>query len=402
MEKPELLAPAGNLEKAKIALLYGADAVYIGGKSFSLRARASNFELEDIKNLVDFAHNLHKKVYVTMNIVPHDDDLLGLEEYLQKMEEFKVDAIITTSRYIMKTAMKLAPSVEVHVSTQNSVINSKAVEYFKNMGVKRVVLGREATLEDIIKINSKVDIDLEVFIHGGMCASLSGRCVLSNYLTNRDANRGGCAHSCRWNYTLLKNHEKWEENGFFSMGSKDLMVLKYIPNLIDANIKSFKIEGRMKSTYYLACVVKCYRELIDKYVESKILTDDDLAYFEREIKKAENRTTSVGFYDGLPKVKEQLYDDRSEHPTKEYVGIVLEYDEKNQLALIEQRNYFEVGDQVEFFGPTLKNTITEIKSIRDANTQEELFVARHPLQQLIINVDFPVQKNDMLRKVQNK
>lgn len=402
MEKPELLAPAGNLEKAKIALLYGADAVYIGGKSFSLRARASNFELEDIKNLVDFAHNLNKKVYVTMNIVPHDDDLIGLEEYLQKMEEFKVDAIITTSRYIMKTAMKLVPSVEVHVSTQNSVINSKAVEYFKNMGVKRVVLGRETTLEDIMEINSKVGIDLEVFIHGGMCASLSGRCVLSNYLTNRDANRGGCAHSCRWNYTLLKNHEKWEENGYFSMGSKDLMVLKYIPSLIDAKVKSFKIEGRMKSTYYLACVVKCYRELIDKYVENKILTDEDILYFEKEIKKAENRTTSVGFYEGLPKVREQLYDDRSEHPTKEYVGIVLEYDEKNKSALIEQRNYFEVGDQVEFFGPTLKNTITEIKSIKDFNTQEELSVARHPLQQLIINVDFPVQKNDMLRKVQNK
>ncbi len=400
MYKPELLAPAGNLEKAKIALLYGADAVYIGGKSFSLRARASNFELEDIKELVNFAHQLNKKVYVTMNIVPHDDDLIGLEDYLQKMEQFKVDAIITTSRYIMKKAMEIAPSVEVHVSTQNSIINSKAVEYFKNFGVKRVVLGRETTLEEMIDINEKVDIDLEVFIHGGMCASMSGRCVLSNYLTNRDANRGGCAHSCRWNYTLMKNHQKLENRGYFSMGSKDLMVLKYIPMLIDAKIKSFKIEGRMKSTYYLACVVKCYRELIDRYLENKCLTNEDLEYFEKEIKKAENRLTSIGFYKGLPSITEQLYDDRSEHPTKEYVGVVIDYDELTKTALIEQRNYFEIGDELEFFGPNLKNTSMIVKELKDAITKENLQVARHPLQLLLMQVDFKVNKNDMLRKIQ--
>lgn len=400
MYKPELLAPAGNLEKAKIALLYGADAVYIGGKSFSLRARASNFELEDIKELVEFAHKLNKKVYVTMNIVPHDDDLKGLEDYLEKMEEFKVDAIITTSRYIMRKAMEISPSVEVHVSTQNSIINSKAVEYYKNFGAKRVVLGRETTLEEIIKIQEKVNIELEVFIHGGMCASLSGRCVLSNYLTNRDANRGGCAHSCRWNYTLNKDHQKLENTGYFSMGSKDLMILKYIPKLIDAKIKSFKIEGRMKSTYYLACVVKCYRELIDRYLENKILTEDDLEFFEKEIKKAENRLTSTGFYDGLPTITEQLYDDRSEHPTKEYVGVVIDYNEDTKEALIEQRNYFEIEDEIEFFGPNLNNTRMIVKKLKDAVTKEDLSIARHPLQLLIMNVDFPVKKNDMLRKVQ--
>ncbi len=400
MEKPELLAPAGNLEKAKIALLYGADAVYIGGKSFSLRARASNFTLTDIEELTKFAHNLNKKVYVTMNIVPHDEDLSDLRNYLLKMEQLKVDAIITTSRYIMLEAMKIAPSVEVHVSTQNSSINSKAVEYFKKIGAKRVVLGREVTIEDIVNIQAKTDIDLEVFIHGGMCASLSGRCVLSNYMTNRDANRGGCAHSCRWNYVLQKNHIPIEKQGFFSMGSKDLMVLKHIPALIDAKVKSFKIEGRMKSTYYLACVVKCYRELIDRYLKNGILTNDDLTYFEGEIKKAENRLTSVGFYEGNPTIKEQLYDDRSEHPTKEYIGIVLDYDEDTKLALIEQRNYFEVGDLVEFFGPDLNNTKMQISSIKDAMTDEEITIARHPLQVLLIKVDFPVKKNDMMRKVQ--
>lgn len=400
MNKPELLAPAGNLEKAKIALLYGADAVYIGGKSFSLRARASNFELEDIQELVIFAHQLNKKVYVTMNIVPHDEDLSGLDEYLKKMEEFNVDAIITTSRYIMRKAMEISPSVEVHVSTQNSIINSKAVEYYQKFGTKRVVLGRETTLEEIIQIQKKSKIDLEVFIHGGMCASLSGRCVLSNYLTNRDANRGGCAHSCRWNYTLNKNHQKFENTGYFSMGSKDLMVLKYIPKLIDINVKSFKIEGRMKSTYYLACVVKCYRELIDKYLETKILTDEDLDYFEKEIKKAENRLTSVGFYNGLPTISEQLYDDRSEHPTKEYVGVVIDYNNDTKEALIEQRNYFEIGDELEFFGPNLKNTKMIVKDLKDALTKEDLTVARHPLQLLLMQVDIPITKNDMLRKVQ--
>lgn len=400
MNKPELLAPAGNLEKAKIALLYGADAVYIGGKSFSLRARASNFELEDIQELVIFAHQLNKKVYVTMNIVPHNEDLSGLDEYLKRMEEFNVDAIITTSRYIMRKAMEISPSVEVHVSTQNSIINSKAVEYYQKFGTKRVVLGRETTLEEIIQIQKKSKIDLEVFIHGGMCASLSGRCVLSNYLTNRDANRGGCAHSCRWNYTLNKNHQKFENTGYFSMGSKDLMVLKYIPKLIDINVKSFKIEGRMKSTYYLACVVKCYRELIDKYLETKVLTDEDLDYFEKEIKKAENRLTSVGFYNGLPTISEQLYDDRSEHPTKEYVGVVIDYNNETKEALIEQRNYFEIGDELEFFGPNLKNTKMIVKDLKDALTKEDLTVARHPLQLLLMQVDIPITKNDMLRKVQ--
>lgn len=399
MNKPELLAPAGNLEKAKIALMYGADAVYIGGKTFSLRARASNFSLEDIFELAKFAHNLKKKVYVTMNIVPHDEDLKELIDYLKKMEAFKVDAIITTSRYIMKTAKKYAPNVEVHVSTQNSITSSAAVRYFEQLGATRVVLAREVTLEEMKKITNQSNIELEVFIHGGMCASYSGRCVLSNYMTNRDANRGGCAHSCRWNYHLAKDHLKLEKSNFFSMGSKDLMVLRHIPTLIDLNIASLKIEGRMKSTYYLACVVRCYRMLIDLYIAKKEVTDMEFTYFENEIRKAENRLTSVGFYEGLPTISEQLYDTRSEHPTKEYVGVVISYDKKTSIALIEQRNYFETGDILEFFGPKLNNKQMISPIFQDAKTLELLNVARHPLQQILMKVEFEVSPFDMLRLV---
>ena len=393
----ELLAPAGNLEKAKIALMYGADAVYVGGKAFSLRARASNFNISDLEELAVFAHALKKKVYVTMNIVPHDDDLETLTSYLQDMERIGIDAIITTSRYIMHQAKIYAPHVEVHVSTQNSITNVKTIEYFKSLGATRTVLAREVTMEELEIISKNSPLELEVFIHGGMCASFSGRCVLSNYLTNRDANRGGCAHSCRWNYTIQKNHIPYNVGGYFSMGSKDLMAVRYIPKFMDMGIASIKIEGRMKSTYYLATVVKCYRDIIDLYEKNKVITEEDYLYFEKEIKKAENRLTSIGFYEGIPTINEQLYDNRSEHPTKEYVGMVLDYNEETKVALIEQRNYFETGNTLEFFGPKLKNTLMICPVFNDYKTNEELTVARHPLQLLTMKVDFKVEKFDMLR-----
>ena len=395
----ELLAPAGNLEKAKIALMYGADAVYVGGKQFSLRARASNFTIDDLSELAKFAHDLSKKVYVTMNIVPHDEDLPTLKTYLEDLNRIGIDAIITTSRFIMSEAKKHAPNVEVHVSTQNSITNLRTINYYKDLGATRCVLAREVTLKELEKIAEKSPLELEVFIHGGMCASFSGRCVLSNYLTNRDANRGGCAHSCRWNYTLMKDNVKVNEDGYFSMGSKDLMALRFIPKLHDLGIASLKIEGRMKSTYYLACVVKCYRDIIDLYEKNGVITEEEFVYFEKEIKKAENRLTSVGFYNGLPKISEQLYDNRSEHPTKEYVGMVLDYDKETGIALIEQRNYFETGWNLEFFGPKLNNTQMVCPEFIDAKTEEILTVARHPLQLLKMSVDFEVKPYDMLRLV---
>lgn len=397
MKKVELLAPAGSLDKAKIALMYGADAVYVGGKQFSLRARASNFELEDLKELSEFAHERNKKVYVTMNIIPHDEDLQGLDEYLKYLESIKIDAIITSSRYIMSRALEVAPNVERHLSTQMSTTNSLSIDYYKKIGVERVVLAREVTLCEIEKIMKKTDVEVEVFIHGGMCSSYSGHCVLSNHMTNRDANRGGCAHSCRWNYTLFE--DGIPGNNFYNIGSKDMMALKYIPKLIDLGVASLKIEGRMKSMYYLATVVKSYRMLIDFYYAKHEVTKEEYEMIEREIGKAENRLTSNGFYEGLPDVEGQLYDNRSEHPTKEYIGYVLDYDENTQMALIEQRNYFVPGDLVEFFGPNLENTQMVVDEIIDYQTKEKLEVAQHPLQLLLIKVPFKLEKHNMMRKV---
>ena len=306
MNKIELLAPAGNLEKAKIALLYGADAVYVGGKSFSLRARASNFTITDIRELCNFAHGLNKKVYVTMNIIPHDEDLNELEKYLKDIDNCGVDAIITSSLYIIKTCEKVAPRIERHVSTQMSITNSNTINHWKQMNVSRVVLARENTLEEIKYIANNTYLELEVFIHGGMCSSYSGRCVLSNHMTDRDANRGGCAHSCRWNYHLYEGSKKLnKKNQFYNIGSKDLMAIRFIPDLIDLNVASLKIEGRMKSTYYLATVVGCYRKIIDLYYENGTIKEEEFIWFEREIAKAENRLTSTGFYNGIPTIKKK-------------------------------------------------------------------------------------------------
>lgn len=398
MNKIELLAPAGNLEKAKIALLYGADAVYVGGKQFSLRARASNFTIEDIKELCEFAHGLNKKVYVTMNIIPHDEDLRDLEIYLKQLESCGVNAIITSSLYIIKTCESVAPKMERHVSTQMSITNSYTINHWKTMDVSRVVLARENTLDEIKFIANHTDLELEVFIHGGMCSSYSGRCVLSNHMTERDANRGGCAHSCRWNYHLYEGSKKLNhKNEFYNIGSKDLMAIRFIPDLIDLNVASLKIEGRMKSTYYLATVVGCYRKLIDLYYMNKTITNEEFEWFENEIAKAENRLTSTGFYKGIPTINEQLYDTRCEQPTQEYIGYVLGY--QDGTAMIEQRNYFCVGDLVEAFGPNTPNTRFVVEKLIDVETNETETVARHPLQKFYINCPIKLSIHDMLRKV---
>ncbi len=398
MNKIELLAPAGSLEKAKIALLYGADAVYVGGKKFSLRARASNFDDKDILEICNYAHSLNKKVYITMNIIPHNEDLSGLEDYLLLLAKCKVDAIITSSLYIVKTARRLTPKIECHVSTQMSITNSSAIKFWKAQEVTRVVLARETSLEEMAEIKEHTDLELEVFIHGGMCSSYSGRCVLSNHMASRDANRGGCAHSCRWNYYLYDGKKKLtKRNQFFNIGSKDLMAVEYIPKLIDLGIASLKIEGRMKSSYYIATVVKCYRKIIDLYYEKGNLTNDNFENFKNEINKAENRLTSIGFYNGLPTINEQLYDTRSECPTQEYIADVVKV--FKDKVLIRQRNYFEVGDIVEVFGPSLDNYIFVIDRLIDAETNEEVEIARHPLQEFYINIPCEVSPLDMIRKV---
>ena len=398
MKKVELLAPAGNLQKLIMAYHYGADAVYVGGKSFSLRARASNFTLEDIKEGAQLAKSLGKKLYVTMNIVPHNTDLNDLEIYLKNLEEAGVTGIIVSSLYIANTALRVAPKLERHLSTQDSVTNSKSIEYYKDKGFSRVVLGRETTLEQIKDIRTNTDVELEVFIHGGMCTSYSGRCMLSNYMTNRDANRGGCAHSCRWNYDLYKDYDKINNKEFFNIGSKDLNATSYIYDLLKIGVDSLKIEGRMKSLYYIAVVVGSYRKLIDKYHENNFLTQDDIRNCEMEILKAENRETGCGFFNEIITPNEQLYSDSTEVPTKDFLGIVLDYDDNTNIVTLEQRNYFKTGDNVEFFGPTIQNTNFVIEKLYDEENNE-IEICNHPLQIVKFKVNFKLSKYDMMRKL---
>ena len=374
----ELLAPAGDLEKLKYAYHYGADACYIGGVEYSLRARASNFTIADIKEACKLKLAYKKKLYVTLNIIPHNENLEGLEKYLKELEEAGVDGVIVASPYIMKMAKKHT-KMEVHISTQQSVVNSYAIDFFKSLGANRIVLGRELSLTEIKEIKNNTDIELEVFIHGGMCASYSGRCTLSNTFTLRDANRGGCAHSCRWNYDLYDNGVKINEETPFKMGSKDLEAIREITSLIDIGVNSLKIEGRMKSIHYLATIINTYRMLIDEYkLTGKI---EDYTYYEEEIKKAENRVTSQGFLRGMPNKDSQIYD-LSEVPNKAFVGIIKEY---GDYTLVEQRNYFSVGDTLEVFSPSKKVKTFKVEEILDED-KNPLAAARHPQQMIYLKI----------------
>lgn len=397
MKKIELLAPAGSLEKLKVAILYGADAVYIGGKKFSLRARANNFSLDDIKEACIFAKNHNAKIYVTMNVIPHEDDFEGLVEYLLYLEEVGVSAIITSSLFIIKTCLQVTKDLEVHLSTQLSSTNSLSMKFYEELGVKRVVLGRETSLEDIKQTKDNSNLSIETFIHGGMCSSISGRCMLSNYMVNRDANRGGCAHSCRWNYDLYNDDVKVNKDEYFHIGSKDLCAIDAIKEMINIGVDSLKIEGRMKSEYYIATVVRTYRQLIDDILENN---DINYQYYYDEMSKAENRASSTGFLFNEPTSHQQLYD-RDERPTKEFVGVVKSYDKESNVCVLEQRNYFTIGDTLEFFGPNLKNTLYEVKEIKDVDNNI-LDAARHPKQLIVLNVEFDVFEGDMVRLVVKK
>lgn len=373
MKKPELLAPAGDLERLKWALDYGADAVYIGGTLFNLRANAINFSLEEIKEGVNYAHKYGKKVYVTVNTVLHNIELDPIKKYLKQLEKIKVDAIIVSDPTILELAKKT--TLEVHLSTQQSTLNYEAVEFWKNQGVTRIVLARETTKEEIQQIREKVDIELETFIHGAMCASYSGRCVLSNFLTNRDANRGGCSQICRWDFTLLdENKNKIEGEKPFTFCTKDLSMLRYIPEMIDLGITSFKIEGRMRSIYYLATVIKTYRQAIDEYFEQKYVYNLDKEHILRNVA---NRDSIPQFFDGNYGREVQYYNGREEVSNQDFLGIVLNC--QNEIATIEQRNYFKKGDTVEFFGPKGPIKTITLEEIYDENNQP-IDIVRHPRQ----------------------
>ena len=394
MKKPELLAPAGDLEKLKIAVLYGADAVFVGSKDFSLRSRASNFTIEDLYEGAKFCHEHGAKLYVTTNIVPHNSDLIGLIDYLEDIENAGVDAIICSSYAVMYIAKRYT-NLEIHISTQQSITNSLAVKFYEDYGASRVVLARELTIKEIEEIKKNTNLELEVFIHGGMCSSYSGRCMLSNHMTNRDANRGGCAHSCRWNYDLFMGDMRINDDERFQFSSKDLMAVNQIEKLFMC-ADSFKIEGRMKSLHYIATVVKVYRMIIDEFYETgKIL---DLEYYKKEIQKAENRLFSHGFLEGMTTVNEQLYNMRSENPQQDFVGIVVDYDDETNTAVIEVRNHFKPYSTLEAFGPQLRSTKFNITTIINSDGVE-VDAARHPKEIVKVSCPLKLHKYDMIRLV---
>ncbi len=393
--KCELLAPAGDLERLKIALLYGADAVYIGGDSLNLRANAINFTTDEIKEAVRFAHSINKKVYVTVNIVMHNEELNYIEKYLKRLERCKIDAIIASDPIVIKTALQKTNLV-VHLSTQASTINKEACKFWKNQGVSRIVLARECTKNDIKDIIDNVDIEIETFIHGAMCAGYSGRCVMSNFLTNRDANRGGCSQICRWDFELLNQSKKpIKGDRPFTFCSKDLSMLKYLKDMIDMGIKSFKIEGRMRSLYYIATVVSIYRKAIDEYYNNKKEYKYNMED-EKILNKCANRDSIPQFFNGIYDSTCSYYNGRIEVSNQDFLGIVIDYDRKNNIATIEQRNYFKKGDIVEIFGPHHETITYVFNDIYDKDNHL-IEIVRHPKQVVKIRINDNLEKYDMIR-----
>lgn len=398
MKKPELLAPAGDLARAKTAILYGADAVFLGGQSFSLRSRASNFSLEDIQEACRFAKEHGARIHVTVNIIPHEEDFEGLIDYLKQLESFGVTAIIVASVAIMKLAKEYAPKLEVHCSTQMSITNVETAKFLvEEFHLDRVVLARECSMDEVREITKECPVEVEAFIHGGMCVNYSGRCTLSNRMTLRDANRGGCAQSCRWEYHLFDGEEELSQTQLFTMSSKDLMAAHYIYDLMEANVSSFKIEGRMKTEYYVANVVRAYRELIDAIWEKQgPLTQEEMIPHLREIARVENRETAGGLYSGKNDEDTILY-----HPTTnndvnhDFLGTVLSYE--NHRVTLQVRNAFDVQETIEVLSPGIPKRSFLVQDIQNQEG-EWMDRAKRPMEIVTLSIPFEVKKEDILRR----
>lgn len=383
----ELLSPAGDEEKMRVAFNYGADAVYFGGQNYSLRANAKNFNKEEIKNAVILAHGLNKKVYVTVNIIFHDEDFEGLEEYLKYLDGAGVDAIIVSDISVMNLWKKLNLKMELHVSTQASTLNKETALFYKNLGATRVVLAREALKDNIKEIKEYTGLELEAFIHGAMCISISGRCIMSNYVTNRDANRGGCAQICRW---CFQNSEASD----IQICPKDLNMIPNIKEMIDVGINSFKIEGRMRGIYYLATVILSYRRIIE-HILNNTLTPEISNYYLSVLNRCANRESTPQFFNELPTEKEQYYPGvRNEYSNQDFLGLVL--DNQDGIITIEERNYFKKGTMCQIISPYNKTFDYQINEIfdEDMNIIEE---ANHAQMIVKIKDNLPVHKGDMIR-----
>ncbi|MDD2445537.1 MAG: U32 family peptidase [Clostridia bacterium] len=400
MKRTELLAPAGTLSKAKIAFYYGADAIYFAGKKFGLRAFAQNFDDNEMSEAIEYAHKLGKKVYITVNILAHEDDFNGLPEYILKLQELKADAIIVSDLGIISMIREIAPQMEIHVSTQANILNSHAINFLAKLGVKRIILARELSIEEIKKIRRNIsdDVSLECFVHGAMCISYSGRCLLSNYMANRDSNRGECVQTCRWEYAISEKNRQGEyfpieedQRGTYILNSKDMCMIEHIEELINAGVASLKIEGRMKSEYYVATVVNAYRRAIDSFYNKEEI---DLEKLKAELEKASHRKYTTGFYLGA-KDKEN-FESSMPKQTYKFVALVLE-EAKNGFVKIEQRNSFKVGDVLEVLSPGNNfNKTIQVELIKD-EFENEVTNAKLVQQTLFLKTNLILKAGDILR-----
>jgi U32 family peptidase len=403
MMKPEILAPAGNLEKLKTAVDFGADAVYLGGSKLNLRAFADNFNNEELKEGIQYAHSRGRKVYVTLNVFPHNEDLDGLDEYLMELNDLKVDAVIVSDPGIIMTAREIVPDLELHLSTQANNVNLRAAQFWHKQGIKRIVLARELSLEEIKEIRRSLpeECELEAFVHGSMCMSYSGRCLLSNYMTGRDANRGACAQPCRYKYYLMEEKRPGEyfpvvedDKGTYIMNSKDLCMIEHIPELVESGIVSFKIEGRMKSSFYVAAVVKSYREALDSYWENR----EDYKFKKQwldNLMKVSHREYHTGFYFG--EENKQIYENSSYLRSYDIVGVVRSYDEESKTAVIEQRNRVFEGDIVEVLRPAGEAFQVKLQDMRNSEG-EKINVAPSAQMIFTIKCSEKLEEKDLLIK----
>ncbi|WP_425539948.1 peptidase U32 family protein [Microaceticoccus formicicus] len=405
MKKVELLAPAGDLLKLKTAIEYGADAVYLAGKNFGLRTASKNFTDDQIKEATEYCHSRGKKIYITMNIIPHNSDLVGIGEYVRTLEEIGVDAVIVSDAGMVSIIRRITKTLPIHLSTQASVTNYETVNFWYDYGLRRVILARELSLDEISEIKQNIpdDMELEMFVHGAMCISYSGRCLLSNYMVGRDANLGDCAHACRWKYSLVEEKRPGEyfpisedESGAFILNSKDLCLLDGLDRVLKTGVDSIKIEGRVKSQYYVATVVRSYRMAVDAYYENR-LTPELAQSLITEIRKASHRDFTSGFTYEQPDENAQIYGSSSYIRNYDFVGVVLDYDIESKMATVEQRNKIEVGDKLEIFGPNIEHFDYEVVEMKDKNGKD-IESAPHAQQIIKLKIDHEVKPWYMIRK----
>ncbi len=406
LKRPEILAPAGTLEKLKTAVHYGADACYIGGENYGLRTRAGNFTFEEMEEAVAFAHKHGAKVYVVANMVTHEGDEKGSGEYFRTIRDIGIDAVLISDPALMQICVTEAPGLPIHLSTQASATNYETLNFWADEGLERVVLAREVSMQEIQEMQEKVDVEIEAFVHGAMCISYSGRCVLSNHMSGRDANRGGCSQSCRWKYGLydidtegIRQNLDTDDEGKrekFAMSSVDMAMIEHIPDLIEAGVDSLKIEGRMKSIHYVSTVVNVYRAAVDAYI-----ADPDNYVMKQELVdelwKAAQRELSTGFFYSIPSENEQLFGKRRRIPQYNFVGQVLDYDANTGMATFQERNKFAVGDIVEFYGPGMRHFQQKVDQLWN-EAGEEVEEVFNPMEIFKMKVDQPVQRFDMMRK----